>query len=107
LLQEGLENVRSLLPHATSAGVHVMAGTDLALAHGEVAREARRLLAYGMTSSDVLAALTTDARAFLGEPGYEFGAWADFVVLPDLEVASLATPHLVVRCGRVVLDARS
>lgn len=107
LLQEGLDNVRSLLPHAAGAGVHVMAGTDLALAHGEVAREARRLLAYGMTASDVLAAVTTDARAFLGEPAYEFGAWADFVVLPDLEVASLATPRLVVRCGRVVLDARS
>ncbi len=35
LIAEGLDNVRRLLPHAAAAGVAVMAGTDLALEHGQ------------------------------------------------------------------------
>jgi imidazolonepropionase-like amidohydrolase len=106
LLREGLDNVNGLLPHATAAGVFVMAGTDLALGHGEVAREAKGLMAYGMAEQDVLIALTSGARAYLGEPAFAPGSCADLIVVPAADLSSLATPRLVVRCGRVVVDAR-
>lgn len=106
LLREGLDNVRMLLPHAAAAGVHVMAGTDLALGHGEVAREAKALVAYGMAEGDVLVALTSGPRSYLDEPPFMPGSCADLTVVPAADVASLATPRLVVRCGRVVVDAR-
>ena len=106
LLQQGLDNVRRLLPHACTAGVTVMAGTDLAYAHGEVATEATRLLAYGMREGDVLDALSTGSRAYLDLPGFASGEPADFVIVDDASVAALAAPRLVVRCGTVVVDRR-
>ncbi len=107
LLREGLENVRNLLPMARSAGVYVMAGTDLALAHGEVVLEAERLVAYGMPEADVVEVLTMGSRGYLGEPGFEVGGPADFIMVnaPD-SVAALSTPSLIVRCGTIVVDRR-
>lgn len=107
LLAEGLDNVRSLLPHAAGAGVAVMAGTDLALEHGAVVDDALTLLEYGLDEAAVVEAVTTGPRRFLNEPGFTFGRPADFIVVdqPD-SVAALAAPQLVVRCGVVVVDAR-
>ncbi len=107
LISEGLANVRRLLPNAVAAGVNVMAGTDLALRHGEVAHEAARMLEYGMTEHDVVAALTEVPRRYLGAAGFVLGRPADFIVVdaPDC-VAALAAPRLVVRCGTVVADRR-
>lgn len=107
LLQSGLDNVRRLLPHAAGAGVAVMAGTDLALAHGEVAREAARLVAYGLAEADAVAAVTTTPRDYLGEPGFASGRPADVVVVAEPgSVEALAAPRLVVRRGTVILDRR-
>ncbi len=108
LIGEGLDNVRSLLPHAVAAGVTVMGGTDLALAHGEVAVEASKLLDYGMTEPDAVAAVTSAPRASLAEPGFTLGGTADFIIVdqPD-SVAALRRPRLVVRCGTIVADQRS
>ena len=47
ILGTGLENVSRLLPQAADMGVHVLCGTDLGLAHGQVAVEAVRLTEYG------------------------------------------------------------
>ncbi len=107
LLAEGLHNVRRLLPDAVAAGVNVMAGTDLALRHGEVAREAARMVDYGMDERDVVAALTEVPRRYFDVAGFVPGRPADFIVVdaPD-SVAALAAPRLVVRCGVVVADRR-
>lgn len=103
LLAEGLGNVRRLLPHAVAAGVAVMAGTDLALPHGAVADEAERMIAYGMSEADAVAALTTAAREYLAGPAFEIGQPADFTLVSDpAAISSLRRPQLVVRCGRIV-----
>jgi imidazolonepropionase-like amidohydrolase len=106
LLAEGLANAKRLLPHAVAAGVVVMAGTDLALAHGAVAGEGAALIEYGMNEADAVAALTSGPRAFLGVRAFAEGGWADFVMVTAPTVAALAEPLLVVRCGRVVVDRR-
>jgi imidazolonepropionase-like amidohydrolase len=107
LIGEGLDNVRTLLPHALGAGVTVMGGTDLALAHGEVAIEAAKLAEYGMTEPEAVAAVTTAPRPALGEPAFAWGGSADFILVdaPD-SVDALRRPRLVVRCGTVVRDER-
>ncbi|MDH3755552.1 MAG: amidohydrolase family protein, partial [Acidimicrobiia bacterium] len=106
LLAEGLENVRRLLPDAVAAGVVVMGGTDLVLAHGAVADEAVALVDYGMADLDAVAALTLAPRTFLGMPAFAVGEAADFIVVDAPTVPALAVPKLVVRCGRVLVDRR-
>ncbi len=106
LIAEGLDNVRTLLAAAVAAGVAVMAGTDLALDHGAVAQEVDRLSAYGLSQEQAVAAVTTVPREYLGVPGFAVGSPADFIVVDAASVAALAAPRLVVRCGRIVADAR-
>jgi imidazolonepropionase-like amidohydrolase len=111
LILRGLANVRSLLPGAVAAGVVVMAGTDLALRHGEVSREAQRLAAYGMEAADVVNALSYRAYEYLGTPwGFCPGARADLVCVdgdPREDLAVLMDPKLVIRLGRVVTSKSS
>jgi hypothetical protein len=59
-----------------------------------------------MAEHDVLVALTSGPRAYFGEPAFVPGSCADLIVVPAADVGSLATPRLVVRCGRVVIDSR-
>lgn len=107
LIAEGLDNVRTLLAAAVAAGVAVMAGTDLAVDHGAVYLEVERLTAYGLTAEQAVAAVTTVPRQYLGVPGFVVGSPADFIVVDAAaSVAALASPRLVVRCGRIVTDAR-
>jgi imidazolonepropionase-like amidohydrolase len=105
LILRGLANVRSLLPTAVAAGVVVMAGTDLALRHGEVGREAQRLAAYGMDAADVVDALSYRAYDYLGTPwGFSPGERADLICVdgdPREELTVLMDPKLVMRLGRV------
>ena len=106
LLDEGLDNVRHLLPGAAALGVHVLAGTDLHLPHGGVAAEAKRLADFGLAPADALAAVTSSARRYFDRPNrLEEGDEADLVVVPgdprdDLGV--LARPTLVMRSGAVI-----
>jgi imidazolonepropionase-like amidohydrolase len=97
-----VENARSVLPKVAALGLYVLAGTD-AIPHGSVWLEVAALHAYGMEPADALAAATTSAREFLGEPAISDGAPADIVVYPvdprnDPEV--LRTPSAVLFGGR-------
>lgn len=91
------------IAEAHDAGVPIYVGTDAggSLAHGLVADEAAELCRAGMSAPDVLAALTWGARRWLGRPGLQEGASADFVVLdtdPREDISSLGRPrHIVLR----------
>ncbi len=106
LFDEGLRNVKELLAGAPAAGVAVLAGTDLHLAHGHVAEEALKLAEYGLAPDAVLHAMTTAAYEYLGQPhGFEPGLPADVVFFdrdPREDLSVLQHPVLAVRHGRVV-----
>jgi imidazolonepropionase-like amidohydrolase len=87
-------------------------GTDAggSLPHGLVAAEVAELVRAGVPTSDALAAASWAARSWLGFPGIEEGASADFVVYPTdprADVAVLAHPLLVVLRGRPLAPHRT
>lgn len=107
VLGEGLENVGQTLALAAEAGVAVLAGTDLGLGHGEVAREAILLKSYGLSDPAAVAATSTSAYRYLGVPFLTPGASADVVLFkddPTRDVAELQRPVAAMRAGRVVFD---
>ncbi len=107
LFARGLDNVRELLAGAPEAGVSVLAGTDLQLAHGAVATEALRLGAYGLSATQVVEALTTTAYDYMGASwSFEPGAHADVVFLdadPREDITTLGRPVLALRHGEAVV----
>lgn len=110
LFDEGLANARRLLPDAVAAGVTVLGGTDLTLPHGTVAREGVALSAAGMTSPDVVHALTDAGYDYagLGAP-FALGGPADIVAFaadPREDVRALTEPVVVMRHGAVLVDRR-
>jgi imidazolonepropionase-like amidohydrolase len=112
VLLAGLENTASLLPIAIDCGVAVLAGTDLAIPHGEVAREAVRLTEYGLSNRQAISSVSTAAYEYLGEPtGFVAGRPADAVLFdidPTMDPGVLLHPRIVMRAGRIVtgsLDA--
>lgn len=109
LFAQGLDNVRALLPTALEQGVVVLAGTDLQVPHGQVATEALRLAAYGLSPAEVVEAMTTAAYRYLGTPwGLEPGSPADVVFLdtdPRDDLSALGRPVLALRHGRPVIGA--
>jgi imidazolonepropionase-like amidohydrolase len=102
----GLDRVRSLLPDAPAAGVTVLAGTDLAVPSGRVAQEAVRLVEYGLTPSQAVAAVSTDAWAAADlVAGFQTGAPADLVAFrgdPREDISLLLSPTAVIRAGKVL-----
>jgi imidazolonepropionase-like amidohydrolase len=111
LLQEGLRNVHGLLAEAPSRGVAVLAGTDLAVPHGQVAQEAAELTAAGLSPEAAVAAVSTAAYDYLGvSPGLVAGAPADAVFFdadPREDLTVLSRPSLVLRHGRVLAASAS
>ncbi|HEY6635259.1 MAG TPA: amidohydrolase family protein, partial [Acidimicrobiia bacterium] len=105
-LTEGLAGLRRLLPIAIEAGVMVLTGTDLIGAPRDVAAEALRLAEFGLNTSQVVAAVSTNGYLATGrDPGFTPGTTADAVLFsasPWQDLAVLAHPHLVVRRGRVL-----
>ncbi|GHF72525.1 amidohydrolase [Streptomyces mashuensis] len=92
---------------AYDAGVPVYVGTDAggSLPHGLVAQEVAELVKAGLPAHAALSAASWGARAWLGRPGIEEGAPADFVVYdadPRADVRVLGAPRRVVLRGRVV-----
>ena len=90
------------------AGVAVLAGTDLGLAHGDVAREAALLKSYGLIGSGGSRRghrrrpIATSVIPFLTP-----GASADVVLFdgdPNDDVAELQRPVAAMRAGRVIFD---
>lgn len=98
------EALRPLLPLARRLGVPVLAGTDI-LPPGAVAREVAALQAAGLAPAEALAAASSAARAFLGEPDLEEGAPADLVLYaadPRADPEVLNQPSLIVLGGKVI-----
>ncbi|HEX6871535.1 MAG TPA: amidohydrolase family protein, partial [Micromonosporaceae bacterium] len=93
---------------AYEAGVPIYVGTDAGggIEHGQVAEEMLLLHEQaGMSTMDVLAAGSWQARAWLGFTGLIEGGPADLVVYPDdprADLRAIRRPSLIVLRGRVV-----
>ena len=92
---------------AHEAGVPIYAGTDAGgtLPHGLIAAEVNELATYGMSPFQALGAASWRAREWLGRPGLEEGAPADFCVYdtdPLADLRALAQPNRVVLRGVIV-----
>jgi len=106
LFVEGLANVRSILPMAVEAGVHVLAGTDLIGTPASVAAEAVRLGDYGLSNRQVVESVTRAGFVATGrDADFTPGAPANAVFFDDdpvSELAVLKSPARVVRLGRIL-----
>jgi imidazolonepropionase-like amidohydrolase len=92
---------------AYDAGIPIYTGTDAggSLPHGLIAQEVAELVRAGLPATAALSATTWGARAWLGRPGLEEGARADFVVYaedPRADVRVLADPQQIVLNGRAL-----
>ncbi|MGZ5400580.1 MAG: amidohydrolase family protein [Nocardioides sp.] len=92
---------------AYEAGVPIYAGSDGGglSRHGNIAGEVAALHRIGIPAADALGAASWRARSWLGHPGLEEGAAADFVVYdadPLTDLSVLRRPVRVVLRGRVV-----
>jgi imidazolonepropionase-like amidohydrolase len=99
---DGYTRLGPLTVAARDAGVAVLAGTDFR-PHGTIAAEVRRLAAGGLPPEAALGAACWTAREFLGLPGLDDGAPADFVVYDRDPVADL---HVLDRPAHIVLGGR-
>lgn len=102
LILRGLANIAEVLPGARGAGVHVLGGTDIVLAHGAVAQEGPRLVEYGLSDAEAVDVLTTAGYRALGRSVLTAGAPADITLFdrnPLLDVTELQHPVAVLRCG--------
>ncbi|WP_436773698.1 amidohydrolase family protein [Yinghuangia sp. YIM S09857] len=89
---------------AYDAGIPIYVGTDAggSLAHGLVGHEVGELVRAGLPTAAALSAAVWSARTWLGHPGIEEGAPADFVVYdadPRADVTALLSPAKVVLRG--------
>lgn len=105
LLGGGLDNVRRLLPLAAEAGVHILAGTDLAGDPSDVPAEAIKLSEYGLSSRQALEAVSLSAFSATDRPAdFSPGAPADAVLYPEDPLGDLGVlrfPSRVIRLGVV------
>ncbi|RMI35574.1 amidohydrolase family protein [Nocardia stercoris] len=97
---------RETVAAAHAAGIPIYTGTDAggSIHHGRIADEIDALAGAGFSRHEALAASSWKARSWLGHPGIEHGAPADFVVYeadPRSGKDVLATPPWVVLRGRV------
>lgn len=104
LFEEGLANVKALLPLAVEAGVSVLAGTDLVGTPANVAAEAIRLGVYGLSNRQMVEAVSHAAFVATGRdsqfaPGTPANA-VFFDADPVEEPGVLANPAAVIRLGR-------
>ena len=106
LFARGLATMRENLPIAEELGVTVLAGTDMAVPHGEVSIEAARLHEYGLTARAAVRAASTNAYEYTGHTKtLAPGSVADVVFFdenPYEDVAVLQHPRIIVRRGTVI-----
>ncbi|MDA2979122.1 MAG: amidohydrolase family protein [Actinomycetota bacterium] len=106
MFSKGLEQMRENLPIAEQLGVTVLAGTDLAVPHGEVATEALRLHEYGLSEVAAAKATSVSAYEYVGRPAKPApGQEADIVFFrenPFESVETLSNPALIIRRGKTV-----
>jgi imidazolonepropionase-like amidohydrolase len=103
---EGLARMRENLPLAEELGVTVLAGTDMAVPHGEVAVEAVRLREYGLSDRAAARAASLAAYEYVGRSAaLRPGDPADIVFFPADpfdDVSVLAHPTLIIRNGTII-----
>lgn len=106
LLQEGLVNIRHLLPNAVEAGVRVLAGTDLVGAPADVAAEALKLAEYGLTGRQALEAVAHAAFTATNRvTQFDVGSPANAVLFPadpTKDLAVLQHPRTIIRLGSIL-----
>jgi imidazolonepropionase-like amidohydrolase len=110
MFQQGLDQMRENLPLAEQLGVTVLAGTDMAVPHGQVSIEALRLKEYGLSDRAASDAVSTSAYDYVGLPSALSSGDAANVVFfrenPHENVATLQTPAYVIHRGKVIGDRR-
>lgn len=106
LFRKGLDRMRENLPLAEQLGLTVLAGTDMAVAHGEVSTEAIRLEEYGMTHRGATVAASSAAYDYTNRSGsLSVGNQADAVFFrtnPFEDVSTLVDPALIIHRGRII-----
>ncbi|MGF6880746.1 imidazolonepropionase-like amidohydrolase [Nocardia sp. GAS34] len=98
--------VRDTVANAHAASVPIYTGTDAggSIRHGRIAEEIDALAGAGLSRHEALGASSWNAREWLGRPGIEHGASADFVVYeadPRTGPEVLSAPAYVVLRGQV------
>ncbi len=97
------KNIASLQKKARKAGVTILAGTDM-LPAGSIVEEIVAL-SEGLGPLDAIAAASSDAREFLGFPGFKDGGSANLVVYdedPTENLRTLEKPTRVILNGKMV-----
>ncbi len=106
LFATGLEQMVSNLPLAEEIGLTVLAGSDLAIPHGQIATEARLLRDHGLSDRAATIATSTAAFDYVGRTEWlRPGSTADAVFFPGNpydDVTTLDRPELIIHRGRVI-----
>lgn len=102
----GLERMMENLPLAEKLGLTVLAGSDLAIPHGEIAAEALLLHQFGLSHRAAVAATSTAAYEYVGRgDSISPGNVADVVFFADNpyeDVTVLGRPELIIHRGRII-----
>jgi imidazolonepropionase-like amidohydrolase len=106
ILSTGIEKMRETIPIAEDLGVVLLAGTDLAIPHGQVAQEAIRLTEFGLSDKAATQAASTNAYTYVGRHNsIAPGETADVVFVaqnPYEDVRTLLHPELIIRLGNII-----
>jgi imidazolonepropionase-like amidohydrolase len=110
MFQKGLDRMRDNLPLAEELGVTVLAGTDMAVPHGQVSIEAMRLKEYGLSDRAATEAVSTSAFDYIGRPSAlaagETASAVFFRENPYENVETLQHPVHVIHRGTVIGNQR-
>ncbi len=106
LFKAGLDQMAENLPLAEEIGLTVLAGSDLAIPHGQIATEARLLAEYGLTDKAATIATSSAAFQYVGRDAWlRPGATADvvfFTANPYEDVTTLDEPELIIHRGTLI-----
>ncbi len=111
LFKTGLDAMATNLPLAEELGLTVLAGSDLAIPHGQIATEARLLRDHGLTDKAATIATSTAAFDYVGREGSLLaGHTADVVFFdgnPYEDVTVLDRPELIIHRGQTIGSSRN
>ena len=106
LFKAGLDRMTENLPLAEEIGLTVLAGSDLAVPHGEIATEAMLLRNHGLTDRAATIATSSAAFDYVGRANsLSQGNTADVVFFdgnPYEDVAVLDRPELIIHRGALI-----
>ncbi|MEN8041127.1 MAG: amidohydrolase family protein [Actinomycetota bacterium] len=109
IFKAGLDRMSENLPLAEELGVTILAGSDLAIPHGQIAREAALLREYGLSDKAATIATSTAAFDYVGRSAsLTAGNTADVVFFPSNpyeDVSVLERPALILHRGRRITPA--